>query len=1275
MSHSYSFYKEDEINNFIYHLYFEPNTSRSRDPGVKFLKPDSSLWQEYGWAEDRSTKVYDSDEKDQGNLTDWFILQYHDSNKNFDVDGIRQLFIAYSQIRGKEKKIRLGSYKYFDSNYINGNKVSATTQGTFSLNADKIMLNIIKPMLKDWVYQNVKERNVLKVYNNFLVTPDNDKLILAEIEAIGKQLKYALEDKKSYKVIGWSDDTKTRSFNELTFWGDLVNKTNNLINVRYKTDAYVSSEVQFDLMTIMGVDEAFEDIYDDKQITADVLEDLYKDRPEIFKKILPKASNQEYKEPTKEDLINYRQCALVTELIHNPNGNFGNYWNSSKFNTSPLSGNTGQTNRIYPVTPSFPSMDLSNLINVSSKAKDSFKTYGEATEENKSSTLDKKFYWVFDKDDGSLGEKELRLNKSEKSYENNVKYSLYSNILMYKDFPKEAQIKKISKALGRSVDASGLSNVYQDIEARFEELKTSYTKDAYKTEEDAGYYYLESTEIKFDGTNPSTARKDVQVSIKLFLSSISVLQEEIAEVDISTKNQTNVESTNKVKIKLHDLITLPVTNRIAKGPMAWAKNQYNPEYSRLRLKVFSDQKTNSDLIIDLTTIDHQIQRDSVTGHTNLTINYRGFFETMMDMPFNDVLASDDVLQKRAEISSESMTTIRNSGCDSTVIANATKLEQEIYKANANQLTAGSMLSRLAKEQLIYYYSVSEETLLANSSNGTLDSFYNYVTDYGKTDTESVDNALTAITEIKKEDKNLPEKAKNKFFFLGDLMHIVSNCIYDDSSSELKMKDIVKSLNLRFLVGNIQVPNPKDPSQKNTINPLCIPIDLLFFVEWFNSTIVNKGISTYPIGVFIRDLIDRLVNNIIYDVCFSTMPPGESPPVVRTQYASDFRNPQKWFVKNEFGWFDPKNPFNDQSESDPLFFRDANVEIPEPNNYIILYQQFPAFSLTDVRNGSSNFMKDSRYVPTIFYGNKNKNYNFLSSVSFSKTNSQFLREARYFNSNYGNLSLLSNVYDLNFTFNRRMSNTYLYPGVILNFILLDWKFDGMTESPYDSIDHNNFENSFHKFNENNPHDKTALAHILGFGGYYIIKSVTYKLYQVNTDWEISVETKFLGTDANPPAHRDNEDIKQIEYNKNCEDAYSTLLEEARTLEVNTSSYDLSFAPEKIETPPEQTDATGSELKVEEQTNEEIERQKAKQLTNTKEKFGSYDFSLEKPDTPEGKTWKLQKKPSEEAKTLGDTFITNMSEMYSGTFYSAQKGKYYEITKDANNNVTYKYYKLQ
>lgn len=259
-----------------------------------------------------------------------------------------------------------------------------------------------------------------------------------------------------------------------------------------------------------------------------------------------------------------------------------------------------------------------------------------------------------------------------------------------------------------------------------------------------------------------------------------------------------------------------------------------------------------------------------------------------------------------------------------------------------------------------------------------------------------------------------------------------------------------------------------------------------------------------------------------------------PPEETAAHTKELKRRLKGFVGSSDNLFKKDAQFNLDTFNDKVY--DTN-----PYNYCIIYQQFPSFSQYTTRDAKQK-MRNSDYVPTIFYGAKNTNFNYVSSVGFSKTTAPFLREARYFNSSYGNLSLLSNVYDISFSFIRRKANTFLYPGIIINFGLIDWEGSG-TVSPYQLVANNSAArgnapdaDDYTALGANNPHSPKTLAHILGFGGYYIIKSVTYKLGQTEDNFEISVNGTFMGTDAIKKGTRKVEKTTKIEDKEACIEAF-------------------------------------------------------------------------------------------------------------------------------------------
>ena len=246
------------------------------------------------------------------------------------------------------------------------------------------------------------------------------------------------------------------------------------------------------------------------------------------------------------------------------------------------------------------------------------------------------------------------------------------------------------------------------------------------------------------------------------------------------------------------------------------------------------------------------------------------------------------------------------------------------------------------------------------------------------------------------------------------------------------------------------------------------------------------------------------------------------------------------------WFDPYDPTNIHGLNlnydeipNILMTKRVNSHVSNSKNYCVLYQQFPSY-FRQLKYERAGKLKNDPYTMTMYYGNNTKNTNYISNVSFTKTDSPHLREARYFNTNFGNLSLLANVYDLNFDIKSPKAITSLYPGVIINFILTDWSGETEHWFPTDRL------------GESDPHEASTRANILGFGGYYVIKSVKYTL-ETNmwNAFKISVSTKFMGTDAIGDEYRRKpNDDKFASDSVKCLEVRNSLIDKLNELEEQT-----------------------------------------------------------------------------------------------------------------------------
>jgi hypothetical protein len=453
---------------------------------------------------------------------------------------------------------------------------------------------------------------------------------------------------------------------------------------------------------------------------------------------------------------------------------------------------------------------------------------------------------------------------------------------------------------------------------------------------------------------------------------------------------------------------------------------------------------------------------------------------------------------------------------------------------------------------LHKYELNEETFKLGAVAGTLDPRGEYIKEISGDKYDLVSGGSTVVEVVSfsganaKEKKEIMEEkikadlewglARSYCFLLGDLLNVLLDCLYKEGS--YKHREYVKNMHMNTIVSTIQLPNP-DPSNMDPIivNPVQIPIELGFFMEWFYESFQRKGIARYAVGPFIRDLLQRLVNDVLYDVCYSFLLPDESPPQLVSSIFIDSSNNKYdkpgspgFFMTNSGEsdvehWFDPLDPFGDGTGSRQiLMIGDREVLPGVTKAYNCIYQRYPA----TFRNlsGGRDPLRDSNYVPTLYYG-RGVPTNYLKDVSFKKTDMPYMRESKLFSGNFGLIALLANVYDISFTIKDHHANTYFKSGMIFNFVLTD--FTNIA---------NDFKPGDEKGTESDAHVLGTLANTLGLGGYYIVTKAEYIRKEIEEDWSIKVNAKFYGNDAPQALGRTgNSEDRPLTDKKACVDTYN------------------------------------------------------------------------------------------------------------------------------------------
>ena len=274
-------------------------------------------------------------------------------------------------------------------------------------------------------------------------------------------------------------------------------------------------------------------------------------------------------------------------------------------------------------------------------------------------------------------------------------------------------------------------------------------------------------------------------------------------------------------------------------------------------------------------------------------------------------------------------------------------------------------------------------------------------------------------------------------------------------------------NLKILLGNINVEYTHgEASKEETINLAHVPISVPSFYKFLVDNILAPEKEYYSLFSFIDDLLSDVVVKLLSEDCFGGFLDAKARAVTTTKVVNKpFED--KYFKP------DSKNPINgymtvhlqDSSMSDPFFFQEVVSEAPVQNTPITYFAINAAAKRPSDMNGN-RALDISKGMPHVQFGSR---HGVLKSVSFNKTDQEFVPEARYESEGAYVFNQLSNVYDANFSM---VGNSIFSPG---QYIYLDsYSLGAGHPYHYKALSEGKKERSW--------------ANIMGLGGYHIITEV-------------------------------------------------------------------------------------------------------------------------------------------------------------------------------------------
>lgn len=629
-----------------------------------------------------------------------------------------------------------------------------------------------------------------------------------------------------------------------------------------------------------------------------------------------------------------------------------------------------------------------------------------------------------------------------------------------------------------------------------------------------------SVEINLKGSNPSTARADMT-------SKITAQSETFATL-MDTTYSTQIFS----------LLERPGFVANSTGFNRWYRNQYHPNYYKKSIifkipqyqnvakkgfyKSVQTPNTFTYYGFDTTLIDHTLDNDEETGKLSMTIDSMAYSESLMNLPYLDALGSKAVLDER-RFNESLIEQAVESGCNEDTIK---ELKRTVKEKNKG-ITRGAkvrILNRLAELNLLSTLKADMEEIKKLYETGIP---ANSKDVKKKTKSISIWGGSKDTTQEAPED--LDEETRTiTFFTLSDLIMVLSEMFYKDpfNKNPKSVHSTVETVfdteffpgfEPQFLTFDFNFKQSGSPSNTppEQINIGDIPIAVSYFSKFMNDQYYSKEMSYVPIGVFLRDIVEKAFTQLISEVCFSdelenrihfrvSYFKGQNYKVVKTRTATygggnEIRN--KFIskqVKDSSGKY--KNGIKDTelASTTPLFSygqhgNNLNISEESLTDYVVIQAFTQTFTsknikdeISDVYEGPDSTVKLDGTIPVIrtkANENDNTKASIVNSMKWKKVEGKYLREQRMFMSNNDAFLAIGNVYNVDISFSTLAP--WFVPG---QYIIVE---------PYTG-------------DQKRWYNKDSIGYKLGMSGLYVIITANHKFDGKDHDGSTTLNCQWVNS---------------------------------------------------------------------------------------------------------------------------------------------------------------------
>jgi len=612
---------------------------------------------------------------------------------------------------------------------------------------------------------------------------------------------------------------------------------------------------------------------------------------------------------------------------------------------------------------------------------------------------------------------------------------------------------------------------------------------------------IENFSFNFIGVQPATVKKDIEASLTIYAQNFNELFKVRQGVDQNGDILTG-------GYRMIDLVLLEPKYRFIKDEEGknLKSREFNPHFYEIKVRagwaatggggLLSDELSaavrDNQVEMFLVLVEHRFDFQD-DGSVRLNLKFRARLESVLLDKKSDVLFNPSVLATREDRQKRlNEIVVAKTKLDEEEKNNCSDLEEDIaelrqsYEDTIEQEREEaylSLLKTLLKERCIYTAVATEETF-GSGVGATLTGISYKVENYNCESGELLTKSL--ILE--------PGVRRVNFFYLGDLIALSVNNVLVNMKEQSTSARKLNYGNVKFVLG----PAPLDlttiadgrlTTSQKMLNIADIPISVELFTDFMREKIIKGRKNTYPLLVFIRDVIKDLVFEALGPQCGSgdkqinlrlatAQLSADSGPgnvdQIESKMGTKSALPLDEYAKNltvpldteSGGLFGRKNK-NKNAKTKYVFDSFNKKSLDQSYEYFLIYPyaHAPKGLAFEKKEGSAANRYERDLSNGIFHVSTGLDRGLTKTMNFDKTDQPYLREARYEQSDFNPELQLSNVYNTRITM---YGNNLFFPG---GQVYVNPRGLGSNEL-------------------GDPGNPNSKANIMGLGGYHIVKQVRH-----------------------------------------------------------------------------------------------------------------------------------------------------------------------------------------